>query len=65
MESVISRESFGWDVHLVEYSPYRCDVLDDERPVRTFRGECAYMDATRYATDLVMSRAYGTPFRGE
>lgn len=56
---MLQRESFGWDVHLVEYDDGECIVLDDERVVERFRGECAYMDATRKATDVVMARVYG------
>lgn len=59
-----TKESFGWDVHLVEHDSGECVVLDDQIVLRRFSGETAYMRATSFATDLVMSRVYGTEFRG-
>lgn len=56
---MLTKESFGWDVHLVEYDDGVCFVLDDTVVLERFTGELAYMDATRYATDIVMSRVYG------
>lgn len=59
-----TKESFGWDVHLVERDSGECLVLDDQRILKRFTGELAYMQATTYCTDLVMSRVYGFEFRG-
>lgn len=49
---------FGHDITVIDVDAYTAIVCRDGREIRTYRGECALIDATREATDLVLAVMY-------